>query len=263
MQTECNDCSPIISQGECLLKFMYLDESGDHSLEKIDPDYPVFVLGGIIVDGVQGRKAIDSGLNQLKTSFFGRDDLVLHTSDILRARNGFESLSNPVLRRDFYRALNALMRDLEFQVVACVIRKDEHLALYGANAIDPYLLSLRVLVERFCQEIGGMQNGGIIYAERRGLELDGSLEFAWMDILKNGTPYKRGGEINSRIVDLSLKGKRLNIGGLQLADLVVSPIGKVAIGKAPHEDWEIVKKKFRQGPTGYEGFGLVVMPRRT
>jgi len=29
---------------------MFLDESGDHSLTRIDPQYPMFVLGGIIVD---------------------------------------------------------------------------------------------------------------------------------------------------------------------------------------------------------------------
>lgn len=243
------------------MKFMYLDESGDHSLTKIDPDYPVFVLGGIIVDGAQARKEIDRSLSQLKKSFFGSDDLILHSSDIVRARNGFESLTSQALRREFYQALNGLMRDLDFQVVACAIRKDTHLALYGANAIDPYLLSLRILVERFCQEIGSEKDGGIIYAERRGPELDRSLETAWMDILKNGTPYKRGGEISNRIVDLSLKGKRLNIGGLQLADLVVSPIARVIIGKEPHEDWEIVQSKFRLGPTGYAGYGLVTMPK--
>jgi hypothetical protein len=30
---------------------LFLDESGDHSLNKIDTQYPVFVLGGCIVDG--------------------------------------------------------------------------------------------------------------------------------------------------------------------------------------------------------------------
>ena len=31
-------------------KILYLDESGDHGLAKIDPLYAVFVLGGIIVE---------------------------------------------------------------------------------------------------------------------------------------------------------------------------------------------------------------------
>ena len=32
------------------MKIMFLDESGDHNLEKIDQQYPVFVLAGAIFD---------------------------------------------------------------------------------------------------------------------------------------------------------------------------------------------------------------------
>jgi len=240
---------------------MYLDESGDHSLDKIDPEYPIFVLGGIIVDGAAIRRQIDRKLEYLKEAYFGRPDLILHTADIVRARNGFESLRNRSERADFYEALNDVMRGVDFQVVACVIKKDEHLAQYGADAIDPYMLSLRVLVERFCHEIGDIPDGGLICAEKRGPELDHALETAWMKILRSGTYYRRGSGVSNRIVDLGLKDKRLNIGGLQLADLVVSPIGRAVLGKQTHEDWEIVKSKFRRGPSGYEGYGLVILPR--
>ena len=32
------------------MKVLFLDESGDHNLSIIDPQYPLFVLGGVIVD---------------------------------------------------------------------------------------------------------------------------------------------------------------------------------------------------------------------
>ncbi len=32
------------------MKVLFLDESGDHNLSVIDPQYPMFVLGGVIVD---------------------------------------------------------------------------------------------------------------------------------------------------------------------------------------------------------------------
>ena len=31
------------------MKVLFLDESGDHNLAVIDPQYPLFVLGGVIV----------------------------------------------------------------------------------------------------------------------------------------------------------------------------------------------------------------------
>ena len=50
--------------------------------------------------------------------------------------------------------------------------------------------------------------------------------------------------------------------GLQLADLVVSPIGRHVLGKSDKEDWRIVKGKFRTNRFGkIDGFGLVILPR--
>jgi hypothetical protein len=69
-------------------------------------------------------------------------------------------------------------------------------------------------------------------------------------------------QIEERIVGLNLRAKRDNLAGLQLADLVVSPIGRHVLGKADKEDWTIVQEKFRRSPAGkIEGFGLVVLPQ--
>ena len=32
------------------MKTLFLDESGDHNLDVIDPEYPVLVLGGVVMD---------------------------------------------------------------------------------------------------------------------------------------------------------------------------------------------------------------------
>jgi len=246
-----------------LLKVMYLDESGDHSLDKIDPSYPMFVLGGVIVDRAYVRNTVMPRMKHIKEQFFDRDDIILHTADIIRAKNGFECLKDTGVRKEFYTALNAMMRDLEFTVIACAIRKDEHLSRYGANAIDPYMYSLEVLVERFCRVLEGKEDGGIIYAEKRGPELDRMLELSWMSLQTTGTTYAKAKRINECIVDLTLRDKQLNVAGLQLADLVVSPIRRAIMGKQPQEDWTIVESKFRRHPvTGsYNGYGLVVLPK--
>ena len=104
------------------MKVMYLDESGDHSLDKIDPQYPVFVLGGVIVDRAYARTVIAPRLRELKEEFFDQEDISLHTLDIIRARNGFEILKDRVVREQFYAALNTLMRELDYMVVACAIK---------------------------------------------------------------------------------------------------------------------------------------------
>ena len=246
------------------MKLLYLDESGDHNLEKIDPNYPVFVLGGIIVDRTYARTVMQPRLRQLKLDFFGDPNIILHTNDIVRARNGFEALTDPKFRESFYEALNVMMRELEYQVVACVIDKPRLAAKYGKNADDPYMYSLNVLIERFCLELGECVDGGMIYAEKRGEPLDHALNVAWERLRSHmgGTEFAGGRMIDERICELIVKDKRLNIAGLQLADLVVSPIARKGMRLPVREDWEIVKSKFRRGPSGdARGYGLVYLPK--
>ena len=55
---------------------------------------------------------------------------------------------------------------MNYEVIACAVKKDIHLARYGLAALDPYLLCLDILVERFCMAVGDQPNGGIIIAEK-------------------------------------------------------------------------------------------------
>src|SRR5712692_291096 len=243
------------------MKVMFLDESGDHNLAVIDQQYPLFVLGGIIVDKAYAEGEMTDELDRFKLEVLGRKDLILHTADITRNRNGFERMQESSFRQRFYEKLNALMQRLDYSVVACAIRKDEHLSRYGVAALDPYMLSLDILVERFCFEIG-RDGSGVIVAEKRDPTLDRELDLAWLNLKIQGTRFVQAKDIESRIFGLNLRAKTDNIAGLQLADLVVSPIGRHVMGKAEKEDFRVVRQKLRKNSAGeYFGFGLVVLPK--
>jgi hypothetical protein len=245
------------------MKILFLDESGDHNLSVIDLQYPLFVLGGIIVDKEYAEGEMEREIRAFKREIFGSEEITLHTADITRNRFGFERMMETHFRDNFYQKLNVLMRRLQYQVVACVIRKDEHLRAYGVAALDPYLLSLDVLVERFCLDIGDVADGGLIVAERRDPTLDHQLELAWLNLKVQGTRFMQAKAIERRVLALNLRDKSENIGGLQLADLIVTPIGRFVLGKTIKEDFEIVKSKLRRNREGnYEGYGLIVLPQK-
>jgi hypothetical protein len=189
------------------MKRLYLDESGSHNLARHDPDYPVFVLGGVIIED-----AAEAGIRRLVDDFkrrlFGTTDLVLHTSDITRNRNGFEGLRDPAARSRFYAEMNSLIAGLDVSVVACAILKDEHLARYGPLAVDPYMLSLGVLVERFCFTIARDEPPGANVVERRGRPLDRELIVAWQTLRLNGTRYVSAGTIAPRRLARNMRQER-------------------------------------------------------
>lgn len=85
---------------------LFIDESGDHSLDVIDPQYPLFVLGGCVIDIDYHEKVVEPRLNQHKKNLFGRDDFILHTADIIRRRGIFQKLTDKEFRERFYRETN-------------------------------------------------------------------------------------------------------------------------------------------------------------
>jgi len=243
------------------LKFLFLDESGDHNLIKIDKQYPIFVLGGIIIDQ-NYLEILDNKVDEFKLKLFGTKDIILHTADITRNKNGFEQLKEKEFREKFYSELNLLMNELEYNIVACVIKKDDHFSKYGDSAIDPYLLSLNVIVEKFCLYLRHHNEIGSIIAEKRDRTLDHELELSWLNLKIRGTKHLKGSQIEDSIESLRLEHKHLNTNALQIADLIVSPIGRYVLGKNLKKDFEIIKSKFLQLSKQQEEFGLVILPKK-
>jgi len=249
-------------KGQRCVKVLFLDESGDHSLAVIDPQYPLFVLGGVIVDVDYAKGEMTERLNSFKRDFLGDEEIILHTADMVRNRNGFERLAQPAFREPFYAGLNALLNDLRFQIVACAIRKDAHHSRYGFAAIDPYHLALEVLVERLCYEVGDSKDGGVIVAEKRDRILDRQLRLAWLGLKTAGTRFVQAVQVTNRLKGLALRGKEDNLAGLQVADLVVTPIGRALLGKRSLVDYGMIQSKFRcNRRKEYDGVGLVVLPK--
>ena len=197
------------------MKVLFLDESGDHNLSVIDPHYPMFVLGGVIMDADYARGPLSDALNDFKKQRLGRTDIVLHTADIVRNRNGFERMQELGFRTEFLKGLNTLMRWADYRAVACTVHKTAHLARYGFGAVDPCMLSLDVLVERFCLDVGNVAHGGIIFAEKRDPVLDRERDLAWLNLKISGTRFLQAQAIDRRMDGLRLRAKSENIAGLR------------------------------------------------
>lgn len=253
------------------MKIMFLDESGDHNLDpkKVDASYPIFVLGGCIFEQDYYEKEVVLAFNKLKIDFFGDKDIIFHTAEMIRPTKAkdkrFLKLIPTDFRVKFYAALNDVLAKTDFKLTACAINKNDHIEKYGIVALDPYLLSFDNLLNRFIFQIHTPAKG-IIYAEKRGSVLDNQLEIAWLNTKVNGTQFVRGSEIKDKIDTLKMIPKSKNEIGLQIADLVASPIGRRILkikAKPGHEvDFEILKKKFINKNGKVLQYGLTVFPKK-
>lgn len=239
--------------------YLFLDESGDHSLDVIDDSYPVFVLGGVLIKSEEYAD-IEKKWKKMKESLWGNAEIVLHTADMSRNRNGFERMKEPSFRETVYNTLNRVMSELPYQVLCCAIKKGEHVEKYAIEAIDPYHLSLHIIVERAFFAMGKKGNLHII-AESRNPLLDRILETVFLELKIKGTQYLSAPEVNTLNMELHIRDKKKNIAGLQMADLIVTPVGRYVMGKAMHKDWDVINSKFYRYRGKREGAGLVQLPK--
>lgn len=247
------------------MKVVYIDESGDHRLKRINPNYPIFVLGGVIADRAYVREVMEPRVRRFKQQFFGREDVILHTVDMRNNAGDFTFLIDPVRRSIFYTELNAMLDELDYKVIAVVIKKDGYIARYTSNPRDLYMFAFEMLIERFCHDLGNDLDAGFICAEKRDQTLDRELMNAWETLRTSGAGirFASSRRIDDRIVGLDLRDKKPNLAGMQLADLVITPIGRHVLKspeKADQVQWSVVEKKLRRVGADYWGKGLVVRP---
>lgn len=63
---------------------VFADESGNHSLESINSDWPVFVLCFCILPVAAYVDVVIPAIKRLKFDAFGHDLVILHEHDIFR-----------------------------------------------------------------------------------------------------------------------------------------------------------------------------------
>lgn len=239
---------------------VFADESGDHGMVSIDPEYPVFVLAFCLFHKEEYATTAVPQVLRFKFRHFGHDQVILHELDIRRSRGAFSVLQNRERRGPFYEDLNALMTDAPMTIVASVIEKEKHRARYEV-ARNPYHISMSFGLERLYRELvsrGCREGTTHVLFERRGAKEDAEVEAEFRRICDGSNAL--GKKLPFEIV---MAGKACNSPGLQLADLIARPIGRQVI-KPQQENraFQILAAKFRRNPrTGSAiGWGLKIFP---
>ncbi|MGR3174961.1 MAG: DUF3800 domain-containing protein [Candidatus Scalindua sp.] len=237
---------------------VYLDETGDHSLELIDRDFPVFALVMFICDTTHYNNTILPVVAQLKTDYFGYEGVILHSRDIRKAQKDFGFLTNPQKRTDFVARINAMMRDFEYSLIVSVIKKQAHKDKYGIFAENPYDLAMMFCLERLLPFLEEVQQEQIyLIAESRGKKEDNDLKLSFFKIISQGTKYNSAERFKQVDFKLQFVPKTMNITGTQLADLAAYPIARYVLHPdRPNPAYDIVSKKFYQGKGWVRGLKI-------
>lgn len=105
---------------------VYVDETGDHTLELVDKDFPVFVLVLLVCDTAKYAEQIVPAFYRLKMDYFGHESVILHSRDIRKAQGVFGFLTDPAKREPFYSRISSIMENCDYTLIAAAIRKQVH-----------------------------------------------------------------------------------------------------------------------------------------
>lgn len=237
---------------------VFVDESGDHSLESVNTDYPIFVLAFCILPTMAYVDVITPAVRRLKCQLFGHDLVVLHEHDIRKKTGPFARLGKEA-RDTLLEGLTEIISAAPMTLVAVVIDKVKHKAKYTSPE-HPYHLALKYGLERvhhFLHLKEQSDRRTTIVCEARGAKEDKEIELAFRRVCDGDNRARHPYNFEIVIAD-----KRANSEGLQLADLVARPAGlHVLRPTQANRAWEVLETKLFGGAYGaVHGNGLKVFP---
>lgn len=241
---------------------IYVDESGDHSLNSVDKNYPIFVLAFCIFHKRHYSEAIVPALEKFKFNYFGHDQVVLHENEIRKEKGSFNIFRGKDEKNKFLNELTEIIEFSNFILVSSIIDKR---SISGETPSNPYHIALGLCMEKsfeFLREKNQHEKLTHVVVECRGKKEDTELELEFRRICDGNN--RMGIPLPYEII---FSDKKVMSSGLQLADLVARPIG-LSLLRPDQENrsFEVLKKKFycdggrENVGKNYKGLGLILYP---
>lgn len=242
---------------------VYVDESGDHSLQSIDENYPIFVLAFCVFHKRHYSEVVVPALEKFKFNHFGHDQVVLHENEIRRRKNLFKILNHKEYQAKFLGQLTDIIEYSNFILISTTIDKRE---IKHLNPDDnAYHIALGMCMDSlhvFLSEKQQQDKKTHIVVECRGNKEDNELELEFRRICDGNNRLNQ-----SLPLEIIFSDKKVMSSGLQLADLVARPIGLHTLKpEQPNRAFDILKEKFfcdgGRGKLGqgYMGVGMKIYP---
>ncbi len=233
-------------------KYMiFVDEAGDHNLEKWDKHFPVFVLACCIIEKSHYCDFVLPSVNKLKLKYFNRTDVILHEHDIHKQTGCFSCLVDKITQDCFMTDINNLIANTQFTIISAIINKPKLIGKYKYPN-NPYNIATKMCFERLSHFLveNHEKKPAVVTFEARGRKEDENLKESFAKYAQ-----EEGFDIN-------IIPKANNCVGLQFADLVARPIGRHFLNSdQPNRAFDIIKNKFRTDSNGkFIGRGLKIFP---
>ncbi|WP_210367945.1 DUF3800 domain-containing protein [Bacillus sp. REN3] len=240
---------------------VFIDETGDHSLQHIDMEYPIFGLGALFCKYDHYVRHINPIFDDLKYKYFNKRHVLLHSTDIRRRRKDFNILLHPETRENFFNDLNTAIQEAPFFFVTSFVDKLKHSEQY-VDPDNPYDLTLSFIMERsFFLIKKRYPNAKCRFIAESRDHAENSKLLKTFEYLKTvGTSFVSAAELEF-ISSLDFVKKEENETGHQIVDLCLYPLARTYLKGECHPSVPIFYDKIYKSPSGSpSGYGLKTFP---
>jgi hypothetical protein len=212
---------------------VFADESGDHGMESIDPQFPVFNLVFCVFEKAAYLERIEPEIRRFKFKHFGHDAVVLHEREIRKELRPFDFLKASAERRtSFMDDLTELMRGIEMKWFAMIIDKVKHRAKYS-DPWNPYEVAMHFGMEKVCHYLRSQGQAGKavhVLFEARGKNEDQAIELEFRRVTTNQKQFGWK-KVNFTVCGFEpvFVAKAANMAGHQITDLIARPLALRAL----------------------------------
>lgn len=229
---------------------IYVDESGDHGMLKINPQYPIFVLSFCLFKIDDYVNGIVPGLQNIKFKYFGHDQIIFHEHEIRKQENDYAFLrTDKNLRNNFLNDISGFVAKSDFEIFAILIDKYKLRDKYK-NPFNPYFISLQFGLEILFSYLlfkGQADKQVSIVFEKRGASEDNALELEFRRLISEKHNFGWKNIDFSKIdVNLIFADKLTNSSGLQLADLTTTHRNQLFEQWTKEQSLDIIKTKIKR-----------------
>jgi hypothetical protein len=252
---------------------LYIDESGTHKYSNsTDIKERYLCLLGVIISAEHNQEVLLPKWEELRSIFTEDVDFppFFHFVDVVNKRNVFSKLFNEEIKEVFNAKYIEILKSSQYVVCCVVLDKKAHNERYGTSAMHPYHYCLNVLLERYVKFLSDENAVGDVLAEARGKREDGLLRSEFSRFYENGTFYLGSEFVQKRLTSgkLKLKTKEARICGLELADMLATPMKFFTLSKCgvitnlndnfTKKVLDIATCKIRKNPSNgsIDGFGI-------
>lgn len=181
---------------------------------------PYFCLAGLIINRSIYEDILIPRINTLKQTFFNRNDIVFHYTEMKNNKGDYQCLSDSKTRLAFWTEYNNILSETDFNVVGIYFEHSLMKKSFISQSNGNYNIAFYHILDSYMHFLSHNYGYGHICIESRTFKQNQYLNNAFFNYVNNGSYFYNSDKCKNNLSAMGFLTKLDNCIGLQIADII-------------------------------------------